>query len=623
MRNSAHYCQVHGVTSVVRGGLQPKSPGTQGSFTRLRVWTMTKGLSTCLILTTWTLGVLFSVFSFLLTQHSVTGTNQHSCYLSLEFYGIYHLTFSAAYVTLGYVVPSVVMILLYSYTTKQLFIHRTLAEKNPFQNPRLFQPQSLAGNNTALPGRSLNVAMDGNQGPSERSNGGECALVDVNGDNLLSMEVDWESGVNSGSEDNYVQFTDAGCDGNGSVVTAAGVGDQTANGTNVPGESRENGSELSAHQTAIKSKSNQTAIGDRELLCNEVGAASMGVAGGASTVDAVSAGGGHGTGRPGHGAGGAVRGAGREGSGTTPRLAGLLGETDGPRCTHGCAVSQSCSEGPRTVIQVGDPRGHSAGQPTAPTQQTKSSLSQTPSPQPTHTSHLTRCPLKPGPERTVQPESSVVSNPREHRGCHPNPHPEPQPLVPAQQSRLPLTSSPRPLNPSLLGRVKDSKLLVVHVILFLLTTTPYFTMNLILSTGHWSSMEFPDTVYICLILLLNLNCFLCPLLCGFSHRPIRRAVVVHLKQRLRGTARDESRVHRKRRKLRLNWRTLSWMCCYGENRCCCVGCVRCCCRPRGREETPRDLDEISFVSGTGSGRGAEDCGIARSLSVISGSSTLS
>ena len=35
-------------------------------------------------------------------------------------------------------------------------------------------------------------------------------------------------------------------------------------------------------------------------------------------------------------------------------------------------------------------------------------------------------------------------------------------------------------------------------------------MNLILSTGHWTSMEFPDSVYIGLVLLLHTNCCIVP-----------------------------------------------------------------------------------------------------------------
>ena len=82
------------------------------------------------------------------------------------------------------------------------------------------------------------------------------------------------------------------------------------------------------------------------------------------------------------------------------------------------------------------------------------------------------------------------------------------------------------------SRVKESKLLVSLILFFLVTVTPYFIMNLILSTGHWTSMEFPDSVYISLVLLLHTNCCICPLLCGFSNKRIRLVLVDTIKQRI-------------------------------------------------------------------------------------------
>ena len=82
------------------------------------------------------------------------------------------------------------------------------------------------------------------------------------------------------------------------------------------------------------------------------------------------------------------------------------------------------------------------------------------------------------------------------------------------------------------SRVKESKLLVILILFFLVTVTPYFVMNLILSTGHWTSMEFPDSVYISLVLLLHTNCSICPLLCGFSNERIRLVLVDTIKQRM-------------------------------------------------------------------------------------------
>ena len=82
------------------------------------------------------------------------------------------------------------------------------------------------------------------------------------------------------------------------------------------------------------------------------------------------------------------------------------------------------------------------------------------------------------------------------------------------------------------GRVKESKLLVSLILFFLVTVTPYFIMNLILSTGHWTSIEFPNSVYISLVLLLHTNCCICPLLCGFSNKRIRLVLIDIIKQRM-------------------------------------------------------------------------------------------
>ena len=102
------------------------------SATAMR-YTMTVKLSLITVFSAWVIGTVFGAFSYLLTEHKQSNEN-HYCHLSLDFYGIYHLVYCAAYITLGFIVPSVIMILLYSYTTKQLFIHRTLTAKNPFQS---------------------------------------------------------------------------------------------------------------------------------------------------------------------------------------------------------------------------------------------------------------------------------------------------------------------------------------------------------------------------------------------------------------------------------------------------------------------------------------------------------
>ena len=105
------------------------------SATAMR-YTMTVKLSLIIVFSAWMIGTVFGVFSYLLTEHKQSNVN-HCCHLSLDFYGIYHLVYCAAYITLGFIVPSIIMILLYSYTTKQLFIHRTLIAKNPFQSNQI------------------------------------------------------------------------------------------------------------------------------------------------------------------------------------------------------------------------------------------------------------------------------------------------------------------------------------------------------------------------------------------------------------------------------------------------------------------------------------------------------
>ena len=107
---------------------------TAGRVSAIRYKVTTK-FSVVIVFTAWITGTLFGVFSYLLTEYKESN-GSHSCYMSLEFYGIYQLVYCAAFITLGFIIPSIVMILLYSYTTKQLFIHKTVMSKNPFQNSR-------------------------------------------------------------------------------------------------------------------------------------------------------------------------------------------------------------------------------------------------------------------------------------------------------------------------------------------------------------------------------------------------------------------------------------------------------------------------------------------------------
>ena len=109
---------------------------TAGRVSAITYKVITK-FSLVIVFTAWITGAIFGVFSYLLTEYKESNGN-HSCYMSLEFYGTmgYHLVYCAAFITLGFIIPSIVMILVYSYTTKQLFIHKTLMSKNPFQNSR-------------------------------------------------------------------------------------------------------------------------------------------------------------------------------------------------------------------------------------------------------------------------------------------------------------------------------------------------------------------------------------------------------------------------------------------------------------------------------------------------------
>ena len=96
-------------------------------------YNVTAKFSVNIVFTAWIIGTIFGIFSYLLTEHKESN-DIHCCCLNLEFYGVYNLVYFAAFITVGFIIPSIVMILLYSYTTKQLFIHRTLTSKNPFQN---------------------------------------------------------------------------------------------------------------------------------------------------------------------------------------------------------------------------------------------------------------------------------------------------------------------------------------------------------------------------------------------------------------------------------------------------------------------------------------------------------
>ncbi len=296
---------------------------------------MPRKLSLLLVLSIWLIGVLFTGFAYLLIQHKQI-KQSHCCYMSLEFYGIYHLVYCAAYVTVGFIIPSIVMILLYSYTTKQLFIHRTLVAKNPFRNPGKYARH-------------------------------------------------------------HCQTT-----------------------TN-----RQRIADGSVNSTEASSKRNTS-----NSICVNV----------------------------------------------------------------------------------------------------------------------------------------KMQNDKSRNGKKPHP----------KNTRV---------NSAMAGKLKESKLLVVLVILVLLSVTPYFTLTLILSTGHWASIQFPDHVYISLLFLTNINGFVSPLLCGFGNKRIRRAIPDELKQRLI-----------------LNQMTMT--------RCCC-------CNLRQNRAADPEVDEISFVSTT------ECFEIERTLSVSSRTSTLS
>ena len=75
--------------------------------------TMTVKLSLIIIFSAWMIGTVFTIFSYLLTEYKQSNEHYY-CHLNLDFYGIYHLAYCAAYITLGFIVPSIIMILLYS-----------------------------------------------------------------------------------------------------------------------------------------------------------------------------------------------------------------------------------------------------------------------------------------------------------------------------------------------------------------------------------------------------------------------------------------------------------------------------------------------------------------------------
>ena len=119
---------------------------TSGRATTIR-YNVTAKFSLTIVFTAWIIGTIFGIFSYLFTEHKESN-RIHYCCLSLEFYGVYHLVYCATFITVGFIIPSIVMILLYSYTTKQLFIHKTLTSKNPFQNS-----ESINKNKSTLSGK--------------------------------------------------------------------------------------------------------------------------------------------------------------------------------------------------------------------------------------------------------------------------------------------------------------------------------------------------------------------------------------------------------------------------------------------------------------------------------------
>ena len=96
---------------------------------------MTGRSATLASLGVWLVAALFGAVSSIVSAHSTDGHGHCLCHLTLDFYGIYHLLYSAAFITLCFVLPTTLILVFYGFIARVAYQRAAHSHKNPFRLP--------------------------------------------------------------------------------------------------------------------------------------------------------------------------------------------------------------------------------------------------------------------------------------------------------------------------------------------------------------------------------------------------------------------------------------------------------------------------------------------------------
>ena len=81
----------------------------------------------------WIIALVFGTTSFLVSAHFRDGSGACVCHLTLDFYGFYHLMYSAGYITLCFILPTTLMLVFYGFVMRVAQQRAAGRSKNPFR----------------------------------------------------------------------------------------------------------------------------------------------------------------------------------------------------------------------------------------------------------------------------------------------------------------------------------------------------------------------------------------------------------------------------------------------------------------------------------------------------------
>ncbi len=85
-----------------------------------------------------------------------------------------------------------------------------------------------------------------------------------------------------------------------------------------------------------------------------------------------------------------------------------------------------------------------------------------------------------------------------------------------------------------LYEIKTIRVMCLVLVSYLICVSPYFAINVVVSTGQWTLSTFPQNIYLTCILLLHTNSSCSPLLYGFTNKLLRTVLFRFLQQKLGG-----------------------------------------------------------------------------------------